>query len=255
MGNREKRVQKKKVMPVSLEILTQIKKGLQKMNLKKLSKLSVWALCLVAFWGAFRLGEILAKNKTKFDKFSDLLWKDILFDNESQKITIRIKSAKIPGAPGNLAELFKIKNPSLCPVTALRRLFKHQKKSGSWGAELPIFRRASGKNLTKSSFLKTTDLALKNMGLTKITLGSKSFRSGMLSALKTLPPEFQEKHLKLLGRWKGDSYKFYMWNGPVPFSQTFKTVSEQLLKNLNCRRGFKTPVVPSESPQQRQRRR
>ncbi len=250
MGNRGKRVQKKKVMPVSLEILTQIKKGLRKMKLKKLSKLSVWTLCLVAFWGAFRLGEILAKDKTKFDKFSDLLWKDVSFDNKLQKVTIRIKSAKIPGAPGNLAELFKIKNPSLCPVIPLRRLIKHIKKSGYWGSELPIFRRASGKNLTKSSFLKTANLALQNLSSTKITLGSKSFRSGMLSALETLLQEFQEKHLKLLGRWKGDSYKFYMWNGPVPFSQTFKTVSEHLLKDLNCRRNFKTPVVPSESSQQ-----
>jgi hypothetical protein len=41
---------------------------------EKLTRQSVWTCCLVAFWGAFRLGELLGKSEKIFDKFSDLQW-------------------------------------------------------------------------------------------------------------------------------------------------------------------------------------
>jgi hypothetical protein len=119
-----------------------------------------------------------------------------------------------------------------CPVRALKKLKALQKLSGIWKGDLPVFRRASGKNLTRETFLKVVNRALSAAGFKGACLGGKSFRSGILSALKSLPQSFQEKHLKSLGRWKGNSYKFYMWDGPISFSETFDSVAEQLLKEF-----------------------
>ncbi len=154
-----------------------------------------------------------------------------------------------------MAEVYEVNEPFFCPVTVLEKLKKHQKSSGTWAENRPVFRRASGKNLSKSKFLETVNRALNAVGHKEIRVVGKSFRSGILSALEKLPLDFQEAHLKMLGRWKGDSYKFYMWKGPIQFSQTFKSVSETLLKDFNYCRFPETQVGASQSPQQRQRRR
>ncbi len=109
IDNSGEKIEKKrgtKVSPVDLEILATLKKGLKRLRIKRVSRLSVWAACLVAFWGTFHLAKILAKNTSKFDKFSDLLWADIVRNESQGKITLKIKSAKFPGPPGNKAEIF-----------------------------------------------------------------------------------------------------------------------------------------------------
>jgi hypothetical protein len=219
---------KKIFAPVDLKILSLIRVGLKKLGIKKLSRHCVWTACLVAFWGAFRLGELFAKKKNKFDRFSNLLWSDLRATKANRGVIVRVKSAKVPGPPGERAELYPVEGV-FCPVNALKKLKFLQKVSGIWKDDLPVFRRASGKNLTRGSFLKTVNQALFAVGKGELNLGGKSFRSGILSALKSLPQEFQEKHLKSFGRWKGSSYKFYMWGGPINFSKIFDLVAKRLI--------------------------
>jgi hypothetical protein len=239
----KKRQEKKKIQkaaPVDLEILGRIKNGLRKLRLNKGGRLCVWAVSLVAFWGAFRLGELLTKNSRFYDKFSELLWDDVRIDARARKVELKIKAGKVLGPPGNSAELFEIKNSPFCPLKAIEKLERYQKTSGIWAEHLPVFRRGSGKSLTKNRFIKTVRRALSAVGTKNVLLSCKSFRSGMLSALKTLPLKFQETHLKSLGRWKGDSYKFYLWKGPIAFADTFRSVAENLLKDFECRRNHET---------------
>jgi hypothetical protein len=249
--NKEKRA--KRVSPVDLEILATVKRGLKRLKIKRVSRISVWATCLIAFWGAFRLAEILPKNTANFDKFSDLLWADVNRSEGQGKITFKIKSAKFPGPPGNRAEIFEIGRSFFCPVAAFNSAETSQKIVGLWDKNLPVFRRSSGKNLNRATFLKTINKALRAAGVKNKRLGGKSFRSGMLSALKNFPPHFQEKHLKLLGRWRGDSYQFNMWNGPVHFRQAYGSVANSLIRDFEHRRCSETQVVPLEGAQQRQR--
>jgi hypothetical protein len=96
--------------------------------------------------------------------------------------------------------------------------------------------------LTRNLFLKTVNAAIQITGMEGVTLTGKSFRSGMLSALSSCPEDFQESHLKSLGRLKSGAYRFYTWNGPVGFRKVFEDVSNQLLRD------FRFPqVVKKES--------
>jgi hypothetical protein len=150
-------------------------------------------------------------------------------------------------------EIFEIGPTSFLPDYRFelgRNLSK--KFEGLWDKNLPVFWRSSGKNLTRALFLKTINKALRAAGERNKKLGGKSFRSGKLSALKNFPPKFQEKHLKLLGRWRGDSYQFYMWNGPVHFRQAYGSVANSLIRDFERRRCSETQVVPTEGAQQRQ---
>jgi hypothetical protein len=52
------------VVPVTPETLKLIRRGLSRLK-EKLTGQTIWACCLVAFWGAFRLGELLGKTEKK----------------------------------------------------------------------------------------------------------------------------------------------------------------------------------------------
>jgi hypothetical protein len=59
------------IKPLIVEDLRRIRKGLENFG-RKLTGQSVWTCCVVAFWGAFRLGELLGSDATRFDKFSSI---------------------------------------------------------------------------------------------------------------------------------------------------------------------------------------
>jgi hypothetical protein len=210
-------------VPVTPEMLKLIRKGLSQWG-EKLTGQSIWTCCLVAFWGAFRLGELLGKTEGKFDKFSYLLWENV--ELEGDKATIHIKSPKTGGAQGLKATLFEIPDVAFCPVGALKRLKASQKNLGMGEPNLPVFRKTGGLLLTKKDFLDKLNECLKehSTGLT-----GKSFRTGPPSALENFPTVFKESHLKALGRWKGRSYQLYMKNDTPEFRWVFQLVANTLL--------------------------
>ncbi len=178
-------------VPVTPDTLKLIKKGLGRTK-ERLTGQTIWTCCLVAFWGAFRLGELLGKSELKFDKFSDLLWENVVL--EGDKATIHVKSPKTGGTRGALATLFEIPDEGLCPVRALRRLKASQGNLGLGESHLPVFRKSNGKFLTKGGFLDEVNRIL---GRHSIGLTGKSFRTGLPSALENFPQIFQESHLTL----------------------------------------------------------
>jgi hypothetical protein len=114
--------------PLTIAMLKKIRKHLEKWR-AKLTGQSVWACCLIAFWGAFRLGELLGRSGYQFDAFSDLLWENVSWG--ADWIKIHIKSAKVRGPPGKSALLFTVPDRKLCPVTALADS-KNPKKTSPW---------------------------------------------------------------------------------------------------------------------------
>jgi hypothetical protein len=73
------------IKPLTVKDLKRIRKGLENFGWK-LTGQSVWTCCVVAFWGAFRLGELLGSDATRFNKFSSLLWEDVHLTSDSAKI-------------------------------------------------------------------------------------------------------------------------------------------------------------------------
>ncbi len=226
-----------RVVPLTVADLKRIRKNLEKQN-RKLTGQSVWACCLTAFWGAFRLGELLGRNSYKFDVFSDLLWEDI--DWGQDWVRIKIKSAKVKGPPGNSALLFSISDRKLCPVAALVRLKKSQANFSLGNLDEPVFWETNGKFLTKRVFL---DLVNKMKGKNCPPISGKSFRSALPSALENIPNLFRESHIKALGRWRGCSYQVYMRNDEPEFRRVFETISSALLKQNPVQGNWKSDLA------------
>jgi hypothetical protein len=112
-----------------------------------------------------------------------------------------------------------------------------------WGQDLPVFRRDSGKALTKISFLEGINKALEFAGKGNIKLQGKSFRSGIPSLLGSSEEESLGKNLKKLGRWKGLSYHCYIRNRDPVSQEMF----EKIVKKFFVQgKGKETPPDPGE---------
>jgi hypothetical protein len=89
-------------------------------NWSKLSKQVVWAICTVGFFSSVRMGEILAGQVDKFDKFSTLTWENVIFLDKDE-VLLYIPSTK-PGTRGDFIDLFPMPGNHCCPVAALKKL-------------------------------------------------------------------------------------------------------------------------------------
>jgi hypothetical protein len=115
------------------------------------SKLVFWAACCTAFFRSFRLCEILPKSEKTEPEI--LTWDRVRFTQENS-IVLNIKFPKIiRDHAGDFVDIFKIKNCSMCPYSALKNLAKSDPVGVS--QNLPVFRFKNGKNLTISIFTRT----------------------------------------------------------------------------------------------------
>ncbi len=128
--------------------------------------------------------------------------------------------------------LYKLSARRFCPVRQLKQLRKTQMKKGIWGNNMPVFLCSSGRSLTKTTFLKNTNCALKIGDPKAGKLQGKLFRSGIPTLLKKSEPENMEKNLKILGRWKSSAYRCYIRNLDPGNRSVFLQTAETLQKNF-----------------------
>jgi hypothetical protein len=163
------------------------------------SKLVFWAACCTAFFGSFRLGEILPKSeKTEPET---LTWDRVRF-TQKNSIVINIKFPKIiRDHAGDFVDIFEIKNCSMCPFSALKNLAKSDPVGVS--QNLPVFRFKNGKNLTISNFTRTMmSLLEKHIGSQAQYFSGPLFQSRHSISLGRVPKFGLQRHVQILYKTK-----------------------------------------------------
>jgi hypothetical protein len=174
-----------------------------------LTKQTVWTACIVAFFGSARLGEILASNSHSHDPTSNLMWSDIAFPTEDS-VLIRLKCAKSGDIQGEFLDLFPFKGFKCCPVKAVRTLMKMQMEAGIFDPNLPVFRFASGRNLTQTQLNNVLSALLPDLCIPgHDTISCHSFRAGIPSTLALFPELINSDDIKGWGRWHSECYMRY----------------------------------------------
>jgi len=167
------------------------------------SKLVIWAACLTAFFGSFRLGEILATSDNYNDE-ETFLWSDVKFRNE-ESVLIHVKIDKAKNQQGSYIDLFKSDTLPICPVKTLICL--KEKRLNSNG---PVFSFINGKVLTAQCLVYTVrNLLLPVIGSFALMICGHSFRAGIPSALASYPNAVKDIEISNWGRWSSDSYLLY----------------------------------------------
>lgn len=187
-------------------------------------KCGFWVCCLVAFWGSFRISELLPRKERNPDLTASLLWSDIA-DIGDDAVAIRIRKPKAMKGVETVC-LFKCSSKNLCPIRALRHYREKLSAKGVFESGLPTFSLGEGKCLSGTKFagvLKT--ISQLEPGL---HIDCRSFRSGIPSLLERHPDLASDNHIKCWGRWRSDSYKFYMRSDLTQKRWLFKQIESAL---------------------------
>ena len=185
--NRDQLIQrmsgKQQRQPITINLLKTLKFRVKEANWSKAKKRLVWLICTLAWAGAFRIHELLAREAMHYDLTTTLLWQDITVaqtntkEGTVQSLRVFLKHPKETKlSAGVVMEVFDTKNP-ICPVEAFHKWNK-DKNVSQIGCK-PAFRLPSGMAYTGKQFNKDLKDLLKNdADYNQSKISSHSFRQG-----------------------------------------------------------------------------
>ena len=189
------------------------------------SKQVVWGAFTLAFFGSFRLGEILPQNENAFCPEDTLLWEDIKFVSEDH-ILIHLKTPKSRQPEGEFVDIFNFEGFGVCPVKALKRL-----KSSLTCCQLssPVFSFSSGTFLSRR---KVNEILLNfrtpYIGEEAAHVTGHSFRAAIPAVLAKFPEVASSSDIMGWGRWRSEAYLSYTRLKTDQKRTTFSTITNLL---------------------------
>lgn len=190
------------------------------------SKQVAWAVLTTAFFGSFRLGEILCPTENSYNPKEHLLWKDVLF-REDNSILIKIKIPKSRNAQGEFIDIFPFKGHKCCPVAALKKLKKLRPNC----PDKPLFTFKNGKCVTAAFINEKLPILLSSsMGSASKEYLGHSLRPALASALANDPDTANDQDVKKWGRWNSSSYQLYTRLKLEQKKQLYKKITNVLNK-------------------------
>ena len=169
-----------------------------------------WTICKIAFWGSFRVGELLTEGATTYSPKSDILGSDLLWMSDTS-LALWIRDPKISKEYGDVVEIWKTPQfPDLDPWSTFRNYWNRRKVLQS-SLSLPLFLRADGLSFSHKYFDTCLADMISRYSL-QIEIGrnnwtGRSFRSGLPTVLQTAG--FSDEEIKKWGRWSSDAFLLY----------------------------------------------
>ena len=194
-----------------------------------------WTVFLVAWWGSFRIGELLTANKTTFSPSNTLLASDITHHEDS--VAFWIRSPKVNRESlGDVVEVWRVPaRQDLDPILALNAYMKRRQDRFTEAESSPLFLHENGSMYTKDELNKDLGILLSTypqLNTEKDYWSGHSFRSGLTTVLSVLG--FSEEEIQSWGRWTSSAYKIYIKNGAQRKSVGAKLTKtfDDVLKNV-----------------------
>ena len=175
-------------------------------------RLLVWAVCLICFFGGFRIHEILSKTKRYFDPAFTLLGKDIKVakvkvGKESLSVLqVLIKSPK-EDRIGNkiIVDIYETKG-KFCPVKYFQRWMESKPPCSN---NKPAFLKPDGSPFSGSDFNRILrSLLSPHLDYNKTKISTHSFRGGMATLLGQLG--YSDEDIQAMGRWSSRAFESYL---------------------------------------------
>lgn len=179
-----------KYLPVTIEMLRSLLGALESVCITHYECLLFRALFTVAFFGALRVGEMVAKHR-------NVLQPELLYLSDLQLMD-RTVLLFLPYSPvdreKHVISLALSGEPWVCPVLALRSYLTVRSQR-----EGPLFVHSSFRTVTKREFLAVLRCALRLLGLCPEQYGVHSFWLG--TAVTAARCGYPGEHVTRLARW------------------------------------------------------
>jgi hypothetical protein len=196
----------RKAMTIPLMLLLKLRIAEAEWSLYK--KVLVWAISVLAFFGSFRIGELLPKYVRQFDSRFTLLGKDVSTitlptEKGAQMLVTRVhvKSPKVDRVGrGDEVEVFEMSDVRFCPIRSLRK-YEAEMDKGDLAD--------SGSNYTKDNFnADLKELLSGDLDYAVAGIWAHSFRAGISTHMARWG--FVGDDIKGWGRWSSESYRRYI---------------------------------------------
>ena len=203
------------------------------------SSFNLWAyyaLAVVAFFGSFRMGELISKRAGSFDPCLTLLNRDVGFTQCTLKenevipsVSFLIKSPKVerPGR-GQKMELISISDP-LDPVSAISKYNSMKNTAGLLDPGMPFFVLESGACIHSDALNRLLRQSFSPLLDEKDSITNHSFRAGLVSHMREW--NFSELEIKMQGRWTSSAWELYC---KLPSSERRDMTSKLAKKFSTC---------------------
>jgi hypothetical protein len=211
-------------LPMTVTTMLLFKNLIRTSKFSEPDKALIWAASTVAFAGAFRIHEILAKTESTFDPNFTLLTEDInLTSSNGQEILhVKLKCPKeSKSAAPTIVDIFQNAG-KICPIRAFRKWYglKHREKS------LPLFRFENGTPLTGFKLNRIMKELLGPYTDPEIGFfGTHSFRIGIATMLGQAG--FEDQEIMATGRWSSRVFERY-----IKLARTKRAATQRKISSL-----------------------
>ena len=219
-------------LPVTMEVMEQIKLRLLKCGWNLQKKRLVWAVVTMAFSGSFRIHELLSREEKKFDPSSTLLAKNVSSEvvkdgrRWEKVIKVYLKNPKERRLKMGLAIDVFPTDSYICPVRAFEKYLQSLEQPLLPGG--PAFLTPGRTGYTGNSFNKDVKNLLQNhVDYSRGKITSHSFGAGLATEMGRLG--YKDEEIKAVGRWSSEAYLHYVKCARLKRMKVAKELASSLL--------------------------
>ena len=190
-------------LPVTAVLLRRIREELERSAHPE--RRVLWAVCCTAFFGFFRLGELLRSSPSDFNPKLHLSWGDMAVDNslEPRMLRFRLRQSKTDQFGRGVDVVLGKTGCDLCPVAAVLGYV-----STRGNQQGPFFLKSTNRPLLKQEFITEIRRVLAALGLPDHQYAGHSFPIG--AATSAALAGVEDSTIQLLGRWQSSAFLRYI---------------------------------------------
>ena len=178
-----------------------------------------WAICTLAFFGFFRLGEILLTT-TNFDPERHLEAGDVAIDSRQNPslLKVHLKCSKTDQLQKGVDIYIGKTGDDICPIAAVLSFLAIRGQEPG-----PLFVCCDSTPYTKGRFIPKLRSALQAAGLVGPNFAGHSFR--IRAATTAAERGIEDSTIKALGRWHSSAFLAYVCTPSEHLATIFRTLS------------------------------
>ena len=190
-------------LPITAHLLRQLRSTWERTSHP--NRVLLWAVSCTAFFGFFRLGELLRDSPRTFNQSIHLAWGDVAADSRTDPTMVQIvlKRSKTDQFGKGANMIIGRTGLDVCPVAAVLNYIVLR---GS--APGPFFTTPDGQALAKQVFVAEVRKVLVAKGLPADQYAGHSFRIG--AATSAALAGVEDSTIQLLGRWQSAAFLRYI---------------------------------------------
>ena len=194
---------KKVRLPITAKVLLQVKHHLS--LLPEDERAVVWCIACTAFFGFFRLGELLPDSIHAYHPATSLSWGDVAVDShvKPRMVQVFLKQSKCDQFGAGARVVLGVTGEELCPVATIIRYIELR---GNYPG--PFFLDSSRNTIPKPWFISRIRSTLTAIGLPEHLYAGHSFRIGAATTASLAGVE--DSTVQSLGRWNSAAFLQYI---------------------------------------------